>query len=221
MTDKERVPDNDGEASQTDKPSVSDSDDSTELTLSSLSQRVEQLEEQLSRMVLLLSDIYRYGKLRDLLAAQQWQEADLETTRVMLEIAGQSNHDNITPDDVIKFPCSSLCLLDKLWRTYSNDQFGFSRQQQIYVSEGGTDDISNIDLKVLERVGDRMGWRENQKWLPYDRLDFSSSAPLGCHPSNWWRSAYGAKMAVYFLARLMQCDVTSDVQLIAEDSENV
>lgn len=221
MTDKERIQGNHAETSPTDSPLGSDSDDSIALTLLSLSQRVEQLEEQLSRMALLLSDVYRYGKLRDLLAAQQWKEADLETTRVMLEIIGQSNHDNITPDDVIKFPCSSLCLLDKLWRTYSHDQFGFSRQQQIYVSQGGTDDISNIDLQVLEKVGDRMGWRDNQKWLPYDRLDFSLSAPLGCHPSNWWRSAYGAKMAVYFLARLMQCDVTSDVQLIAEDTENV
>ncbi|ERT08121.1 GUN4-like family protein [Lyngbya aestuarii BL J] len=221
MTDEERVQGNSAEASQADSLSVSNSDDSTALTLFSLSQRVEQLEEQLSRMALLLSDVYRYGKLRDLLAAQQWKEADIETTRVMLEIIGQSNHDNITPDDVIKFPCSSLCLLDQLWRTYSHDHFGFSRQQQIYVSEGGTDDISNIDLKVLEKVGDRLGWRDNNKWLDYDRLDFSSSAPLGCHPSNWWRSAYGAKMAVYFLARLMQCDVTSDVQLIAEDIENV
>ncbi len=186
-----------------------------------LSERVEQLEQQLSNVLLVLSDVYRYGKLRDLLAAKQWKEADLETTKVMLEIAGQSNHDNITPEDVIQFPCSSLHLLDNLWRQYSDNHFGFSRQQYIYVSEGGTDDISNIDLAILERVGDRMGWRQNNKWLAYDQLDFSLSAPLGCHPSNWWRSAYGAKMAVYFLARLMQCDVTSDQLLVEEDDENV
>ncbi|MEA5519853.1 GUN4 domain-containing protein [Limnoraphis robusta] len=197
MTDKEQLS----------SPEDSVQSDLTESTVVRLSERVEQLEQQLNNVLLLLSDVYRYGKLRDLLAAQQWKEADLETTKVMLEIAGHSNHDNITPEDVIQFPCSSLRLLDKLWRQYSGDRFGFSLQQQIYVSEGGTDDISNIDLAILERVGDRMGWRANNKWLSYDQLDFSVSAPLGCHPSNWWRSAYGAKMAVYFLARLMQCDV--------------
>lgn len=193
----------------------------TEQTLASLSQRVEQLEQQLQNVTLLLSDVYRYQKLRDLLVAQKWKEADLETTKILLEIAGQSDRDNMKPDDALQLPCSSLRLIDKLWCQYSGDRFGFSRQQQIYVREGGTDDISNIDLKVLEKVGDLVGWREQNKWLPYDRLDFSSSAPLGCHPSNWWRSAYGAKMAVYFLARLMRCDVTSDVSLSGEEIKNV
>ncbi|MEL7035119.1 MAG: GUN4 domain-containing protein [Cyanobacteria bacterium J06592_8] len=193
--------------------------ENSEPTLASLSQRVNQLEQQLNNALLLLSDLYRYDKLRDLLAAQKWQEADLETTKVMLEIAGQSEHDNLVPDDVIKFPCSSLRLIDQLWCRYSQNQFGFSRQQQIYVDAGGTDDISNIDLKILEAVGDRVGWRGNKKWLAYDKLDFSLSAPLGCHPSNWWRSAYGAKMAVYFLARLMQCEVTSNQS--TEETKNV
>ena len=222
MTEEENEPKSpDVEAERADGVSGLNESSTTELTLSKLSQRVEQLEQQLSNALLLLSDIYRYEKLQDLLAAQQWKEADLETTKVMLEIAGQSNHDNITPEDLMLFPCSNLRLIDRLWRRYSNDHFGFSRQQQIYVSEGGTDDISNIDLKILEQVGDRLGWRENNKWLDYDQLDFSLSAPLGCHPSNWWRSAYGGKMAVYFLARLMRCDVTSNVSLVAEDTENV
>ena len=139
MTDKEQLS----------SPEDSVQSDLTESTVVRLSERVEQLEQQLNNVLLLLSDVYRYGKLRDLLAAQQWKEADLETTKVMLEIAGQSNHDNITPEDVIQFPCSSLRLLDKLWRQYSGDRFGFSLQQQIYVSAGGTDYISNIDLAIL------------------------------------------------------------------------
>lgn len=52
-----------------------------------------------------------------------------------------------------------------------------------------------------------MGWMVNNKLLDYEDLDFSSSAPVGCHPSGWWRSPYGAKMAVYFIARLMRCGI--------------
>ncbi|MGC9524957.1 MAG: GUN4 domain-containing protein [Limnospira sp.] len=173
----------------------------------SLEERVAKLENALDQIVLLMSDTYRYGKLRELLEANNWREADLETTRVMLEIANQPNHDNLKPDEVMLFPCSALHLLDQLWLKYSDNQFGFSVQRQIYTQEGGTDDISNIDLDLLAQVGDRLGWRGENKWLPYEELNFSLSAPPGCHPSNWWRSAYGAKMAVYFLARLMRCGV--------------
>ncbi|MEB3883405.1 GUN4 domain-containing protein [Lyngbya sp. CCY1209] len=173
----------------------------------SLEERVARLEKTLDQVVLLMSDTFRYGKLRELLEAKNWREADLETTRVMLEIANQPKHDNLKPDEVMLFPCSALHLLDQLWLKYSNNQFGFSVQRRIYTEAGGTDDISNIDLDLLARVGDRLGWREEKKWLPYEQLNFSLSAPPGCHPSNWWRSAYGAKMAVYFLARLMRCGV--------------
>jgi len=173
----------------------------------SLEERVAQLENTLDQIVLLMSDTFRYGKLRELLEAKNWREADLETTRVMLEIANQPKHDNLKPDEVMLFPCSALHLLDRLWLKYSDNQFGFSVQRQIYTEAGGTDDISNIDLDLLTQVSDRLGWRENNKWLPYDKLNFSLEAPSGCHPSNWWRSAYGAKMAVYFLARLMRCGV--------------
>ncbi len=40
---------------------------------------------------MLISDIYLYGKLRDLLAAGKWKEADQETARVMLEISGKTD----------------------------------------------------------------------------------------------------------------------------------
>lgn len=177
------------------------------VSFSSLEERVTKLEDALAKILSLLSDKYRYGRLQDLLAQGNWQEADLETTKVMLEIATKAHHDDLKPDDVMIFPCSALHLIDSLWVKYSNNRFGFSVQRQIYTELGGGDDISNIDLDLLTRVSDRLGWREDHKWLDYRDLNFSISAPPGCHPSNWWRSAYGAKMAVYFLARLMRCGV--------------
>jgi hypothetical protein len=189
------------------QPSSNSEDQSQPLSLNSLSERIDRLEHKLDQALLLLTDLYRYRKLRDLLATENWREADEETTNIMLEIMGKSSLDNIIPDEVMNFPCSALQLLDQLWMSYSNNRFGFSVQQQIYTRLGGTDDISDVDMKVLQAMGAEMGWMVNNKLLDYEDLDFSSSAPVGCHPSGWWRSPYGAKMAVYFIARLMRCGI--------------
>ncbi len=185
----------------------SESQESPALSLSDLSQRVIQLEERLEQVIVLLSDVYRYGKLQDLLREGNLKEADQETTKVMLEIAGHRSQETVTPDDALQFPCSAIQLIDQLWVKHSNGRFGFSVQQRIYSSVGGTSDISRIDLDVLDATGDRIGRRVNEKWLDYDELDFSFSAPEGTFPAGWWESPYGAKMAIYFLARLMQCHV--------------
>ena len=189
------------------QPSSNAGDQSQPLSLNSLSERIDRLEHKLDQALLLLTDLYRYRKLRDLLATENWREADEETTNIMLEIMGKSSLENIIPDEVMNFPCSALQLLDQLWMSYSNNRFGFSIQQQIYTRLGGTDDISDVDMKVLQAMGAEMGWMVNNKLLDYEDLDFSSSAPVGCHPSGWWRSPYGAKMAVYFIARLIRCGV--------------
>ncbi|CAD5930740.1 Tetrapyrrole-binding protein, chloroplastic [Planktothrix tepida] len=189
------------------QPASNSESQSQPLSLNSLSERIDRLEHKLDQALLLLTDLYRYRKLRDLLATENWREADEETTNIMLEIMGKSSLDNIIPDEVMNFPCSALQLLDQLWMSYSNNRFGFSVQQQIYTRLGGNDDISDVDMKVLQAMGTEMGWMVNNKLLDYEDLDFSSSAPVGCHPSGWWRSPYGAKMAVYFIARLMRCGI--------------
>ena len=120
------------------------------LSLDALSERVERLEQKLDRALLLLTDVYRYQKLRDFLEAGNWKEADQETTRIMLEIMNKNSLDDIIPDEIMIFPCSALSLLDQLWMSYSKDRFGFSVQQQIYTRLGGNDDISDIDMKVLQ-----------------------------------------------------------------------
>ncbi|MGL5135358.1 MAG: GUN4 domain-containing protein [Planktothrix sp.] len=177
------------------------------LSLDALSERVERLEQKLDKALLLLTDIYRYRKLRDFLEAGNWKEADQETTRIMLEIMNKNSLDDIIPDEIMIFPCSALSLLDQLWISYSKDRFGFSIQQQIYTRLGGNDDVSDIDMKVLQAMEAEFGWSVDHELLDYDDLDFSSEAPVGCHPSGWWRSPYGGKMAVYFIARLISCGV--------------
>jgi uncharacterized caspase-like protein len=115
-----------------------------------------------------------YTKLRNLLAAKKWQEADKETARVMLKVAGKEESGWLDVESIEKFPCEDLRTIDQLWVKYSNGRFGFSVQKRIYQSLGGT---SKYDEKVWRAFGDRIGWRKNNEWLYYNDLTFSEKAP--------------------------------------------
>ena len=56
-----------------------------------------------------------YTKLRDLLVAKNWKEADLETDKRMLEVAGRESQGWLEVEDVENFPCQDLgTIIDKL-----------------------------------------------------------------------------------------------------------
>lgn len=173
--------------------------------LGQLNDRLERSEQSL----MLVTDIERYGKLRDLLAAGNFWEADWETIRVIQAVTGEPNLEEITPDDMRQFPCSVLRVIDNLWRTYSQDKFGFSAQINLYQSVGGNLETTiSQDRKLIEQFGERVGWRVENRWLKCDDLDYTLNAPIGCHPSRWWNSPFGSKMTNFFFNRLIVCEIT-------------
>lgn len=158
---------------------------------------------------MLVSDVNLYERLRDFLAAGNFKEADEETTKVILEVAGKER-ETLTPEDIQKFSCSVLRIIDRLWLTYSNERFGFSVQVGIYRSGGGSmDTLLTQNMEVMRSFADRIGWRKNNKvqFDNYDNWDFTLSAPVGCFPAHWWRSPYGLKMVNYYFTRLMTCEL--------------
>ena len=78
-----------------------------------------------------------YINLRNLLASKKWPEADEETARVMLKVAGREKERYLDTESIEKFPCEDLGTIDQLWVKYSNGRFGFSVQKRIYQSLGG------------------------------------------------------------------------------------
>ena len=120
-----------------------------------------------------------YRKLRDLLAAGRWKEADLETERAMLKVARRESEGWLRYEDVENFSCQDLRTIDKLWVKYSNGNFGFSVQKQIYQSVGGT---KEYDSKVWRKFGDKVGWRKGGQWLDYSELTFSKEHYRGHLP---------------------------------------
>ncbi|NEO31517.1 MAG: GUN4 domain-containing protein [Symploca sp. SIO3C6] len=189
--------------------------------LSHLSKRLEGIEtnltqvsllsEQVSRLednFMLVADIYRYQSLQNYLESGNWFEADKETIKLIQDIAGQTDLEELSPNDIKKFPCNGLRVIDKLWHTHSKGRFGFSVQLQIYQSLGGNLDTTiEQNQEIVEKFGEQVGWRANKKWLKCSDLDYSLKAPVGCHPSRWWNSPYGSKMTNYFLSRLMTCEL--------------
>ena len=82
-------------------------------------------------------------------------------------------------DDAENFSCQDLRTIDKLWVKYSNGNFGFSVQKQIYQSVGGT---KGYDYDVWKKFGDKVGWRKRGQWLDYSELTFSKEHYRGHQP---------------------------------------
>ncbi|NMG20784.1 GUN4 domain-containing protein [Brasilonema bromeliae] len=117
-----------------------------------------------------------YTKLRNLLKAGQWKEADLETVTFMLKATGREIESWLDVESIKNFPCTDLRTIDQLWVKYSSGRFGFSVQKRIWESVG----------KDYEKFGDRVGWRKGmpwkKEWLYYNKLTFSTEAPQGHLP---------------------------------------
>lgn len=121
----------------------------------------------------LLSDVgANYTRLRDLLAAGKWEEADQETREVMLKVASRESTGWLNEESINKLPCTDLRTLDQLWLKYSDSHFGFSVQKSLYEEVG----------RDWEKLGDRVGWRVQGKWLNLSSLIFNTNAPTGHLP---------------------------------------
>ena len=176
--------------------------------LTILTEKVTLIEQKLT----LIPDLDRYGKLQRFLAAGDFRSADLETSNVILESAVRTR-DTFTPEDMKQFPCNILQVIDRLWRTYSHDRFGFSVQLELYQKAGGnTDTLRSQNAQALANLGDTNGWRIDGKWQGdnYENWDFTLSAPHGCFPAVWWKSPYGLKMANFCFLRIIECNLSKN-----------
>lgn len=126
-----------------------------------------------------------YTKLRDLLKAQKWKEADQETYEVMIRAVEKKSGDWFSSDELLNFPCTDLKTIDGLWVKYSKGQFGFSVQKQIYVECGAKLDGKYPGDKIWERFCDRVGWRKDGQWLHHSDLSPSLSSQKGFFPIVW------------------------------------
>jgi serine/threonine-protein kinase len=118
-----------------------------------------------------------YTRLRDLLAAGKWKEADQETVKVMLKATRREKEGYFNRESIENFPCDDLRTIDQLWVEYSQGHFGFSVQKKFWLEVCGKDDD-----KAIWKLGDYVGWRNEFHWLDYEDLTFNMQAPPGHLP---------------------------------------
>ncbi len=164
----------------------------------------------------------KYFKLREFLAAKNWKEADEETSKVMLQVAGREKKGWLRVEDIEQFPCEDLHIIDQLWVEYSDRKFGFSIQKEIYHSLGGKREYNR---EVWKNFGKEVGWykRGNKSWIVMNYNYISDEngkivTPYEGHlPWGWgWRvgelgrglGELGWLGGISFLAqRLVECNI--------------
>jgi serine/threonine-protein kinase len=122
-----------------------------------------------------------FRNLDKLLATGKWKEADIETYKVMLKIAGRQKEGNLDFNSIKNFSCSSMQDIDKRWVKASNGRFGFSVQKQIWTDIAST---AGYNSDNFNKFSDQVGWRTKNNWLRYSDLTFNINAPRGHLPNT-------------------------------------
>jgi S1-C subfamily serine protease len=132
-----------------------------------------------------------YSPLKELLAKQEWQQADKETqqliTRIIDTAKRQNRHSFITTNAIADYSCRDLRTIDRLWQEYSKNQFGFTPQQVIWLNLQQNNNFSSDSWRSFAT---EIGWKQGDiansgGYLLYEQLTFDpQTAPQGHLP--WW-----------------------------------
>ncbi len=131
-----------------------------------------------------------YQPLQALLIAQKFEEADRLTLQKLCELAGPAAVQRkwVYFTEVDSFPITDLQTIDRLWRVYSEDRFGFSKQRELWLG-------LNQDW---HRLWEKLAWKSGNIWTRYpSEFIWDLSAPVGHLPlSNQLR---GVRMMEFLL----------------------
>ena len=87
---------------------------------------------------------------------KQWQAADLETSRLMIQIGDKHEKGYLNEDDINNFPCKELRMINDLWVKNSDGKFGFTVQKQIWLECGGK--IGKYDREIYIKFAEKVRW---------------------------------------------------------------
>ena len=132
-----------------------------------------------------------YTKLRNLLKAGKWSEADIHTYQLVEQIVKSAKNNKKTTfielKTIAEYACPDVRTVDSLWKKYSDSQFGFSPQQKVWQNVNQDGDFS---AQTWRKFATKVGWKKGEVssgsgYLLYDQLNFEpTAAPEGHLP--WW-----------------------------------
>lgn len=118
-----------------------------------------------------------YGVSVPTLPVPMWLPTfDRETARLILWITNRLKETFFNANGVTtkQFPCKYLRTIDQLWLDNSGGKFGFSVQKRIW------HEVRND----MQKFGNQVGWRVNNKWLTSNQLTDDLRPPEGRFPST-------------------------------------
>jgi hypothetical protein len=116
-----------------------------------------------------------YQDLQKLLIDRQWQAADKLTNLKLCELAGPIalQRQWLYFTDMKTLPILDLQTIDRLWWTYSEGQFGFTVQRDIWLSVS----------KNWDKLWPKIGWKDGINWTRYPgSFTWDLTAPRGHLP---------------------------------------
>jgi hypothetical protein len=139
-------------------------------------------------------------KLKKLLELGKLKDADFETKRLLLELAGREKDGWLRPGDIKGLSPQALSAIDELWVKHSDGRFGFSVQSKIWRRLGCNSSASTSTQTISEnKFGQFVHWRVGSSWIsPWDSFKYDFQAPQGSLPreyiftlSGWWSYSNG------------------------------
>lgn len=122
------------------------------------------------------SNSINYRPLYESLISNNFKTANCLTQGYLNKLAGlrqEKKREWLYFTDVLSFPDQDLQTIDKLWAIYSEGQFGFSAQKQIWI-------YSN---RNWEKFWHKIGWKVNKKSMRYpSEFIWDMTAPAGHLP---------------------------------------
>ena len=213
------------ETSATEQPSetASDTDQSTAATQPEAEETNEPVAVDENSLISARTGI-DYTKLRNLLEAKKWSEADLHTYQLVEQIVKsakqQNKHVFIELKTIANFSCPDVRTIDALWKKYSDNKFGFSPQQKVWQNVNQQGDFST---QTWRRFATEVGWKQGEVnsgsgYLLHDELDFQpTEAPAGHLP--WWFALPDEEQEVikHLFAR---CNFNPTVEELEAEADN-
>jgi GUN4-like/Caspase domain len=151
-----------------------------------------------------------YGKLRDLLNAGKWEEADWETYDLMNEVVGTPS---IKVKHLKEYPLEAIEEIDRIWAEFSSGKFGFKVQAEIW--QQCDRDENKFEIQV--------GWKDEgkTKQKSYKKLIFDPLTAKSGHLPAFFKSWGGGGWSwkVYLLDRVSEGISPSPVDDVPLESE--
>ena len=170
--------------------SVAKKNESSESATSRNSQPSDSVASETSELISLQTGI-DYTNLKNLLSNQKWEEADRQTNyliKEIIKIAKRTHpHTFIELKPLTDFACNDINTIDQLWQEYSEGNFGFAPQQQIWLT---VNEYGDFSTETWRNFATLVGWKQgdiasSSGYLLYEQLTFDpQKAPIGHLP--WW-----------------------------------